>query len=550
MKTMLRAAVFSGLLGLSALACSTASPPEGAESATRAAELSRLVRDAPPLRPAALERSYSELRSGRFDDFTTQDASNALQDAKRLLPDHAAAFDWVSAGDARQQLFDLRDAARSLSLEAFASEVDAKLRAGDGASQMVPLLLATSGGPRQHPVAGTLARGTTAPSAPSAPMSAAGGTGTCPNNVTFHGGGVMSNPRVALIFWGGYWQTDATGQQERAARDQATRQAEGNASWWAPLSEYGVASGSYLGAWVAQPNLAAGTLSQGAIGDGLTNEVGKLDNGTLVFPHYLPDATDVIYVIMLPPNTRSEYWPGYLGWHTQVTTGFLFWTTTYTYATVEYLSAWQTNSVISHEIEEAASDADASSGWYAGTVAGEIGDLCNGQNYSFNGTNSERLWSQRNCGCIGATTCGDGICGPYENATTCPQDCQGLVGCFADSSTRALATSLGNGQTIESCRAAARNRGLAYAGLEYYGECWASSSPTLSRLPDSACNLVCNANDFEGCGGVWAVRVFNSCTAGTYFCSYNNTCVANGATCWPPSPPPVCGDGRRVPHVG
>jgi hypothetical protein len=109
-----------------------------------------------------------------------------------------------------------------------------------------------------------------------------------------------------------------------------------------------------------------------------------------------------------------------------------------------------------------------------------------------------------------APFCGDGFCSLTENAIGCPSDCWGLRGCFQDAPTRTLPTYLGDGYTIESCRAAAAGAGHQFAGVQWYGQCFAGDALPPTLIDDSACNTACNANTTEGCGGAWANRVFAS----------------------------------------
>src|SRR6185503_12007319 len=71
----------------------------------------------------------------------------------------------------------------------------------------------------------------------------------------------------------------------------------------------------------------------------------------------------------------------------------------------------------------------------------------------------------------------------------------GYVGCYTDSSTRALPAHLSTGgETIASCRAKAAANGYAYAGLQYYGECFGGNTLGYTQVADSECNTPCSAN--------------------------------------------------------
>jgi len=89
--------------------------------------------------------------------------------------------------------------------------------------------------------------------------------------------------------------------------------------------------------------------------------------------------------------------------------------------------------------------------------------------------------------------------------------CTGFAyqGCYTDSSDRALPVQLmPAGATVESCVTAARARGLPYAGLQWYGACFAGYAPLYTRTADSECNTRCSANPAQTCGGGWRSSVF------------------------------------------
>jgi hypothetical protein len=88
----------------------------------------------------------------------------------------------------------------------------------------------------------------------------------------------------------------------------------------------------------------------------------------------------------------------------------------------------------------------------------------------------------------------------------------GYVGCFTDDENRALPVYLGNNYTIERCVNDARARGLPYAGLQYYGECWGGTSPGYVRVAESECNTYCTASQpgTQICGGAWRNSIWSS----------------------------------------
>ena len=85
------------------------------------------------------------------------------------------------------------------------------------------------------------------------------------------------------------------------------------------------------------------------------------------------------------------------------------------------------------------------------------------------------------------------------------------VGCYTDSSTRALPVVLSTGgETVESCTAKAAQAGYTYAGVQYYGECWAGNTVGYSKVADSECNMPCTANTAEMCGGSWRNSIYRA----------------------------------------
>jgi WSC domain len=85
------------------------------------------------------------------------------------------------------------------------------------------------------------------------------------------------------------------------------------------------------------------------------------------------------------------------------------------------------------------------------------------------------------------------------------------VGCYVDASTRALPDWLINSNTtVESCIAAATAAGYAYAGLEYGGQCFAGNSLGYAESPASQCDMPCQADHNEICGGVWRNSIYST----------------------------------------
>jgi hypothetical protein len=112
-----------------------------------------------------------------------------------------------------------------------------------------------------------------------------------------------------------------------------------------------------------------------------------------------PD-TSTIYVVMLPNGVTSAYdtSSGFIGHHQTYT----YKGTTIWYAVVEYSSdTRRTMNVITHEVYEAATDPDLSTGYWDPAHGGEteVGDLCNLQTLMIDGYPVQQVWSQQACAC-------------------------------------------------------------------------------------------------------------------------------------------------------
>ena len=90
------------------------------------------------------------------------------------------------------------------------------------------------------------------------------------------------------------------------------------------------------------------------------------------------------------------------------------------------------------------------------------------------------------------------------------------VGCYTDSSTRALPNELiSSGATVESCLAAAQAADYAYAGVQYGGQCFAGNTLGITKVSDSSCNMPCSANSSEVCGGTWLNSIYSTASCST-----------------------------------
>jgi hypothetical protein len=84
------------------------------------------------------------------------------------------------------------------------------------------------------------------------------------------------------------------------------------------------------------------------------------------------------------------------------------------------------------------------------------------------------------------------------------------MGCYWDDGDRALDAWFGNGFTVESCIETARANGYVFAGLQFFGHCFAGNDLGYSQVDESECNTPCDANNFEFCGGGWRNSIYSS----------------------------------------
>jgi hypothetical protein len=89
------------------------------------------------------------------------------------------------------------------------------------------------------------------------------------------------------------------------------------------------------------------------------------------------------------------------------------------------------------------------------------------------------------------------------------------AGCFLDASDRALSGDIRpgglgavtNDKCIEHCKAA----GFALAGTEYGGQCYCGDELVGSKsLDDATCNMPCEGDAAQTCGGGWALSVYSA----------------------------------------
>ncbi len=82
----------------------------------------------------------------------------------------------------------------------------------------------------------------------------------------------------------------------------------------------------------------------------------------------------------------------------------------------------------------------------------------------------------------------------------------GYRGCFTDDPNRALPQWLGSVYDVATCVNLAGANGLAYAGLQWYGECWGGNELRYSQVGDGECNTPCLSGQM--CGGAWRNSIY------------------------------------------
>lgn len=237
----------------------------------------------------------------------------------------------------------------------------------------------------------------------------------CPNNVNRQSptGQIIGHPNVYFLFWTNYWST--TGATARTQLANTWSGLAANPLFYGQVSEYGITGGSYLGSSITAANLG-GPLDvpwqESAIQSELLAEIGV--NGVPM------NDRNTLYVIVLPPDRESDVdcthgnagdcvYSGHHGFvpipfnNPRNITGPVW------YAVIENSPAANAmNEIIGHEIVEAATDPDLTSGWRDSTWPyNEIGDICEGKlqrvQSSLTSPVLQEVWSATQCACRGMT---------------------------------------------------------------------------------------------------------------------------------------------------
>jgi hypothetical protein len=156
-----------------------------------------------------------------------------------------------------------------------------------------------------------------------------------------------------------------------------------------------------------------------------------------------------------------------------------------------------------------------------GTVASTDGKITCGSNCSASYPSSTQViltassTSGTFAGWSGGGCSGTGSCTVTMNAAqavtaTFNQAQANYVGCFTDDGNRALPTFLSGSETVESCVQKAAAAGYAFAGLQYYGQCFAGNTAGYVQVADAECSTPCTANTSQICGGPWRNSIYRT----------------------------------------
>ncbi len=227
-------------------------------------------------------------------------------------------------------------------------------------------------------------------------------------NMTYHGGPIIPNVEVVAVYWGAFWQQQAT----------LISQLEGfftyivTSSFLDMLAEYSTATqtigegtfSSSVTVTASEPGGGGGTVSDAQIQSALQQWT---QDGTLPAVN-----ANTLYFVFLPQGVTSTLngsasCQQYCGYHNS--TGNIY------YALMPYADCTgcaldnelDTLTVIaSHELAESITDpswtANSGTGWFDDNTGEEIGDVCVGQTTQLGNYMVQQVWSQSQQACADA----------------------------------------------------------------------------------------------------------------------------------------------------
>jgi hypothetical protein len=359
--------------------------------------------------------------------------------------------------------------------------------------------------------------------APAAARTAA--AGACSEDLSLHGtpGTVIPQAKVQFVYWGSYWS--GSGQGERSSYDQAWNDVGNSPAFYGRLAEYSTATqtigtGTWIGSTLANGSLASGvTIDETQIQQELATEISAAAVAPLVDGR--------IYVVMLPPGVTSQFdaQNNFAGHHREFAdpsgSGLPV-----IYAVITYNTDTGYNDpLISHELSEAVTDPDLSTGWYD-SHGEEVGDLCRFDYATLDGFPIEEIFSEKACACVGASTGTTDAGSPDSGTGSCTAPAWSAATVYLGGTTVSFQ---GNEYT-----AAYYTQGQepdVNNGPPGSGQPW--RSPV--SCSGTGCTPSCGGKQCgsDGCGGSCG-----TCASGQT-CSTSNQCVA---TCTPSCSGKQCGD--------
>lgn len=222
-------------------------------------------------------------------------------------------------------------------------------------------------------------------------------TGTVPNGqtctaetVTNHGTPSLTRPKISLVYWGS-WSSRLYDSYWGALAN--------TPAFFSRLREYMPPGQTISGSWnssYSYPTGATGSLTEATLEAGIKSALGT----------YAPTSNDII-VVLLPSGTTSleDTQAKAAGHHSS----YLASGVTIPWAVVMYDSTTsKTEWRSTHEVMEAITDPDATSGCSGTTCVGSVGhgwhkeiaDPCNYQTGNIAGLTVQLFWSQSACRCV------------------------------------------------------------------------------------------------------------------------------------------------------
>jgi hypothetical protein len=343
--------------------------------------------------------------------------------------------------------------------------------------------------------------------------------------MSLHGtpGTVIPQAKVQFVYWGGYWS--GSGQGERSSYDQAWNDVGNSPAFYGRLAEYStstqtIGTGTWIGSTLANGALASGvTITETQIQQELAAEI--TDAGVA------PLVAGRIYVVMLPPGVTSQFdaQNGFAGHHRLFPdpsgSG-----QSVIYAVITYNTDTGYNDpLISHEISEAVTDPDLSTGWYD-SHGEEIGDLCRFDYATLDGFPIEEIFSEKACACVGASTGTTDAGSPDSGTGACTAPAWSAATVYLGGTTASF-----QGNQYTAAYYTQNQEPDLNNGPPGSGQPWRSPVP----CSGTGCTPSCSGKQCgdDGCGGNCG-----TCSSGQT-CSASDQCVA---TCTPSCSGKQCGD--------